>query len=410
MNILESIGQALDSVRTNKLRSSLTLLSIAIGVFAIIGTGGLVSSIDNAIIGELEKAGETTFMVKRLPAIQMGGGDWRKYRNRKPITYSQFKKLKRRLDNVKFVTAFSATAGVTVKSGNYETDPNITLFGGDDNFLETININISKGRNISNEDVEYNKNVAVIGNDVLIKVFPNINPIGKKVKIKNTKFTVVGVMETKGAIMGRSQDDRILVPLPIFLKYYADWWEEDLTISIKAFDKVSMLDAFDETIGQMRIIRNVKPWEENSFEIETNESIGEQFAGLTGFLDIFGNIVGFFSLVAAGVGIMNIMLVSVKERTREIGVRKAVGAKRNWILWQFIIESITLCILGGIFGIVLGLSVSAYFGTAMGLEISIPIVKIIFSIVVCSLTGVVFGAYPAWKASKLDPIEALRYE
>lgn len=409
MNIIESISQALDSVRMNKLRSSLTLLSIAIGVFAIIGTGGLVSSIDKAVVGEMEKAGETSFMIKRHPSI-MAGGNWRKYQKRKPITYSEFQKLKRRLEDVKFVTAFSVTSGVSVKSGNYETDPNITIFGGDENFLETININVAKGRAISSQDVEYNRNVAVIGNDVVIKTFPSVNPIGKRIKMKNNTFTVIGVMETKGAIMGRSQDDRVLIPLPIFLKYYADWWEEDLTISIKAFDKESMTTAFDESIGHMRVIRNVKPWEDNSFEIETNESVSEQFAGFTGFLSIFGNIVGFFSLVAAGVGIMNIMLVSVKERTREIGVRKAVGAKRRWILGQFIIESITLCILGGLIGIVLGLSVSAYFGSAMGLEITIPLTKIVFSIFVCTLTGVIFGAYPAWKAAKLDPIDALRYE
>ena len=410
MNIGESIIQAIDSVRMNKLRASLTLLSIAIGVFAIITAGGLVSSIDNAVMGEIQKAGATTFQIRRMPAIQMGGHDWMKYRNRKPITYSQYVKFKKQMTDVKLVSSFSVSNGNTIKSGIYETDPDVTMFGADENFFETVARDISQGRAFSIEDVEYNRNIAVIGNDIIVKVFPHVNPIGQKIKIKNMFFTVVGVLQTKGAIMGQSQDNWAVIPLPMFLKYYANFWEEDLYISVKAFDKQSMYYAFDEAIGIMRSIRNVKPWEENDFEIETNESIGDQFAGFTGFLTIFGSIVGAFSLIAAGIGIMNIMLVTVKERTREIGVRKAVGAKRSWIMWQFIIEAITLCILGGLIGIGLGMLMSAYFGTAMGLELGIPVKQIIISLGVCTAIGVVFGAYPAWKAAKLDPIDALRYE
>jgi putative ABC transport system permease protein len=410
MNIGESILQALDSVRMNKLRAFLTLLSIAIGVFAIITAGGLVSSIDNAVIGEIQKAGATSFQIRRMPAIQMGGHDWMKYSKRKPITYSQYIKFKKQMTDVKLVSSFTASQGFTIKSGVYETDPNVTMFGADENFLEAIARDISNGRAISPEDIEYNRNIALIGNDIVVKVFPHTNPIGQRIKIKNMVFEVVGVIKTKGAIMGQSQDNWVVIPLPMFLKYYANFWEEDLSITVKAFDKQSMYVAFDESIGLLRSIRNVKPWEENDFEIETNESIGDQFAGFTGFLSIFGSIVGAFSLIAAGIGIMNIMLVTVKERTREIGVRKAVGAKRSWILWQFIIESITLCILGGLIGIGFGLLVSAYFGSAMGLDLAIPISSIITSLIVCTLIGIVFGAYPAWKASKLDPIDALRYE
>jgi putative ABC transport system permease protein len=410
MNIWESILQALDSVRMNQLRASLTLISIAIGVFAIITAGGLVSSIENAVMGEIQKAGVTTFQIRRMPAIRMGPGDWRKYRKRKPITYSQFQDFKRDMTGVKLVTSFTATQGIIVKCGNFETDPDVVLFGGDEHFFESINVDIAWGRALSAEDVELNRNVAVIGNDIVVKVFPSIDPIGQRIKIKNMLFTVIGVMEIKGAIMGQSQDNRVVIPLPMFLKYYANFWEEDLSISVKAFDKQSMYYAFDEAIGIMRNIRNVKPWEENDFEIETNEAIGEQFAGFTGFLTIFSSIVGAFALIAAGIGIMNIMLVTVKERTREIGIRKAVGAKSRWILWQFIIESITLCILGGLLGIGIGMIASAFFGAQMGLSLAIPLGAIITSLVVCTLIGVVFGAYPAWKAAKLDPINALHYE
>jgi len=160
----------------------------------------------------------------------------------------------------------------------------------------------------------------------------------------------------------------------------------------------------------MRLVRNLKPWEENDFEIETNESIKEQFSGLTKYLQWFGFISGGIALIAAGVGIMNIMLVSVKERTREIGVRKAVGAKRRWIMYQFIIEAITLCQVGGAIGIVVGVIAGGAFGLLIGGTFSIPVGWVVFSVIICTMLGVIFGAYPAWKAAKLDPIEALRYE
>ncbi len=410
MNISESIWLALDSVRMNKLRAFLTLLSIAIGVFAIIGAGGLVSSIDNAITGEINKAGATSFTIGRMPLIQTGNRHWRKYSKRKPISYSQFKKLKKTLAGVKFVTANSFNQGVRVKSKYYETDPDVLMVGGDENFIESTNYTIAKGRNLSSEDISLNKNVALIGNDVLKKAFPGINPVGQKIKIKNHHFIVVGVLAEKGAIMGQSQDNRVIIPIKQFLKYYSSFWNESLKITVKAINKTLMFEAYDEAIGIMRSIRNVKPWEENNFEIETNESVGEQFASFTQYINIFGMIVGFISLIAAGVGIMNIMLVTVKERTREIGVRKAMGAKRRWILYQFIIEAVTLCILGGLIGIGFGLLASAYFGNAMGLNLTIPTNLIIISLLICTFIGSVFGAYPAWKASKLDPIDALRYE
>lgn len=410
MNIAESIKMAFDSIRVNKLRASLTLLSISIGVFAIIGAGSLVESVNATVAGEMEALGETTFYVFKEPKIRMGAHGWRKYARRKAISYSQYQDLKKRLTLVSMVSGFSTSAGNTIESGNLETNPDVNLLGVDEDYFVLENRNYSEGRGITATDIRMNRNVAVIGNDVVVKVFPNVNPIGKKIRIKNQQYEVIGVLEAKGAMLGQSQDNIAIIPISHFLRYFASFWEESLQIALRATSREDLPMAVDETIGVLRGIRNVKPGEDNDFEIETNESIKEQFSGLTQYLQIFGLISGGIALIAAGVGIMNIMLVSVKERTREIGIRKAVGAKRSWILFQFIIETITLCQVGGFVGIIMGVGAGALFGMAVGVNLGIPFDWIAVSIGICTLLGLLFGAYPAWKASKLDPIEALRYE
>lgn len=409
MNILESIYLALDSVRANKLRVTLTLLSISIGVFAIIAAGSLATSINSAITVELESLGENSFLIYKMPHINFGK-DFRKYRKRKPITYTQYKDLKDDMLLASLVSCQSASSGFVIEAGNYETDPDVSLIGSDENFFILNNVNVIDGRPFTAEDVTFNHNVAVIGNDIVVKLFPGSSPIGKKINIKNQQFTVIGTLEEKGALIGQSQDNRIIIPITQFLKYYASQWEESLTIIVKSHNNETLVPAIDEAIGILRSARNIKPWEENSFELDTNESITQQFASLTGFLFLFGPLSGIIALFAAGIGIMNIMLVSVKERTKEIGIRKAVGAKRIWIVIQFLVETITLCQLGGLIGMLMGLIAGAGLGSLLGVSLVIPVFYIVGSIIICTLIGIIFGSYPAWKAAKLDPIDALRYE
>jgi len=409
MNVIESIILAFDSVRVNKLRAILTLLSIAIGVFAIVGAGTLVQSINNAVTGEMAALGENMFSIFRVPRIQTGH-TWRKYSQRKPITYSQYMDFKNNLDIAKAVSSQSTSSGYTVQYGNQATDPDVTLIGTDENHLMITNTNLTAGRPITAQDIELNRKVALIGNDIVVKVFANITPIGKKIKIGNNYFTVIGILEEKGAILGQSQDNKVIIPISQFLRYYANMWDESLDISIMAHSQIALQPTIDEAIGQMRAIRNVKPWQDNDFELETNESISDQFASLTGYLSYFGLFSGAIALIAAGVGIMNIMLVSVKERTREIGIRKAVGAKRFWILLQFIIETITLCQIGGFIGIGLGVLGGLMLANSINISLTFPIDWVVISIVICTILGVVSGSYPAWKAATLDPIDALRYE
>lgn len=413
MNIIESIVMAFTSVKENKIRAALTLLSIAIGVFAIVGAGTLVSSINGAVTSELESMGETTFFISRMPSMQMGHGAWRKYMRRKHITYKQVKELRSALNSLGVtdrVSGVGSTSGLSVKCGNNSTNTDVSLVGADEVYFGNFNINVGEGRTFIANDITFNNNVAIIGNDVRTKLFPDADPIGKSVTVKNQTYEVIGVLEIKGAFMGQSQDNQIIVPVTHYLRYFADEWDMSLTLSVKAESKDVLQATIDETIGQMRNIRNQKPWEENSFEVETNESLADQFGSFTKYLTYFGFISGFIALIAAGVGIMNIMLVSVKERTREIGVRKAVGAKRRWILTQFMIETITLCQIGGLIGITIGVGGAGLLGMAISIKMTFPTDWIIFSIVICTILGLLSGVYPAWKAAKLDPIEALRYE
>lgn len=410
MNISESVKLALDSIAVNKLRAFLTLLSIAIGVFAIIGAGSLVSSINGTVDTELDALGENTFFIYKTPKIQMGDKAWRKYRKRKAITFSQYRELKERLTDVDLVSAQAFSQGFLVKANGKETNPDVTLIGIDEEYYQINNRKISDGRQITFSDIESNRNVAVIGNDIVVKCFPDGKAIGNDITINNQKYNVIGVLDVKGAMFGQSQDNMVLIPLNNFLTYFSDEWSESLTLTIKANKKDDLPVTIDEATGVLRSIRNDKPGEENSFEIESNEAIREQFQSFTIYLYYFGFICGGIALIAAGVGIMNIMLVSVKERTREIGIRKAIGAKRRWIMMQFLIETITLCQVGGAIGILMGVGAGSLFSLLLNLSITLPWNWIIFSLVICTLLGIVFGMYPAGKAAKLDPIEALRYE
>lgn len=410
MNILESIIIALRSILVHKLRAFLTLLSISIGVFAIVLSGTLITSLNNAITGEMASLGRNTIYITKMPMIQMGPGSWRKYASRRPLNYSLYKDFCKEMTFADAVSAYSTSSGFIIQSGDRQTDPNVGLIGADEGFFVTFNYSVDLGRPLTRQDIDLKRNVAVIGNDIVVKVFPGINPIGRTIRVKNHSYEVVGVLSQRGAMLGQSQDNNVMIPLTQFLKYYAEWWEESLTICVKAVSTEQIPATMDEAIGQLRILRNVKPWEENNFEVNTNDSIAEQFSGLTDFLKIFGIVAGSLALLAAGIGIMNIMLVTVKERTREIGVRKAVGAKRSWILYQFIIEAVTLSQIGGLIGIFFGVIAGGALGSSISISISIPFFSIVLSILICTALGVVFGGYPAWKAAQLDPIECLRYE
>lgn len=411
MNFSESILIALDSVRGNKLRTFLTLLSVTIGVFAIIAAGAITNSVEESISAQINAMGEGTLFIQRDPAIQTGHGSSRRIRQRKDITYKQYKQLQSKLtDAAEYVTAMGSINGKTVKANGVSSDPDVLVYGCEENTIFAFNRNIVEGRNIIEADIMFGRKVAIIGNDIITKLFKETKPLGKTISIDGQSYEIIGILNSMGSMMGQSMDNMVFIPLNAFITYHGGDFFRSLILFVHARNKGEFDEMMSEAINQFRAIRNLKPWEENDFEIQSNESLSDTFKSFTQYLTYFGVISGIISLIAAGIGIMNIMLVSVKERTREIGVRKALGARRAWIMYQFIIETITLCQVGAVFGIVLGIGGGYIITNLINIGMFIPINWIIFAIVICTLLGIVSGAYPAWKAAKLDPIEALRYE
>lgn len=415
MNIGESIVIALDAVRAHKLRSSLTLLSIGIGVFAIIASSGITGTLSNALNVQLADLGEHSLLIQRTPSMTFGG-NWRKYMRRKPITPELAREFRNRLTLTNLVSVSNTLPAITIKHGELSTNPDVTLIGIDELYFAVNAVELESGRAFVEQDLLVNARNAIIGTDILQALFPNGNALGKSITIRNQEFTVVGILKKRGGVMGKSQDNRVLIPLSVFVTYYTWQWDTSVDISVKASSRDALEATADEAIGVMRMIRGVLPGKENDFEIDSNEALTAQFGGLTSAIGVVAWISGLGALLAAGIGIMNMMLVSVKERTREIGVRKALGARRSWIVRQFLIEALTLCQLGGITGMVGGLGTTWILGEVVqssampSLVIAWPWGAVIFSIVACTLVGLGFGLYPAWQAARLDPIEALRYE
>lgn len=408
---LDIIYQAFDSIRNQKLRAFFTLLSITIGVFAITFSGSLVNSIDSTVNKQIESLGRYSFFITRMPAIQMGGHDWWKYRNRPEITFRQYLNLQERTQDYAIVSGSAKSFGFKIKSGNLETDADVVVAGVDQNYFTISDVEILNGRPFLQNDIEYSNNFAIIGRDVIVKLFPKDNDvIGKSIKINNKSYTVIGTIKPKGALLGQSQDNVVLIPISSYLTYLSSEWEQDLTLIVRTDDPISFTYILDETIGQMRIVRNLKPWQENNFEVQTNESLSDQFSSLTGYLTYFGVFSGLIALIAAGVGIANIMLITIKERTREIGIRKAVGAKKRWILVQFISETIVLTMIGGIMGILLGVLSGGMLGIALGTNFTISTKWVVISLIISLFLGLLSGVLPAMRAASLDPVDALRYE
>lgn len=415
MNIVESMSLALDAVRAQKLRSSLTLLSVGLGVFALISSSSITSTLDQAVKTQLADLGEHSFLIQRTPTFSFGG-NWRKYMRRKPLTYPLSQEFKRRLTTTNLVSVSNTSPGMIIKSGLQSTDPDVSLIGIDDLYTAVNAVTLAEGRSVAEQDVALGKNVAIVGLDVVAKLFPRGDAIGKTITIKNQSFLIVGILQKRGGVLGQSQDNRVLIPITTFVKYYTWEWDTSVDISVKAYSGDALPATVDEAIGILRGLRGVRPGDENDFELDTNDALSSQFGGLSMMILIVAWGSGLGALIAAGIGIMNIMLVSVKERTREIGVRKALGARRSWILRQFLIEAVTLCQLGALAGVIsgvsLGLVTTLMLSTSNGasMTFSMPWTSIIFSVIACTVIGLVSGLYPAYRAASLDPIEALRYE
>lgn len=311
----ESFRMAIEAIRANKLRSTLTLLGITIGVFSVIGVMTAIRTMEVSIESGLNIFGSNTFNIQKYPAIQMGGHTRNKYRNRKNITYDNFTKLKERATLPLMVSANDVTAGMPVKYKDNETKRNIAIVGGDEGTLRLYNTNIAEGRNLISQDVEFHRNIVVLGMDAVDQLFPFEDPVGKEISIGGLKYSVIGYTEKVGEMFGQSQDNYVLIPLTVFLQRYSSFWRS-LDIAVEApsaelYDKTQ-----DEVIGILRMIRGVPPGEENDFEVITNDQLIATFGQFTSGVKLFAFAISIIALLVAGIGIMNIMLVSVTERIK----------------------------------------------------------------------------------------------
>ena len=408
MNINQLFNIAVQSIINNKLRTSLTILGVVVGIFSIIVIMTIITMLQSSIENGLSMLSKNTFQIQKHEP--MGGpGHNRSDRNKKDITIDEAYRLKELLTKAQYVGAEQWQFGKVVKFGNLETNPNISVAGATVDAMRTNDWNVDYGRDLRENDILYSANVCLLGPEVVDKVFPNMNPVGQTVRVDNKPLKVIGVLQKQPAMFGESRDNYIIMPITTWQSTYGKY-NNSVNITVTAPDKESYNDVIEAAIGHFRKIRKVPVGEPDDFYIFSNESMITQVNDITGPIKIGALAVSLVALLAAGVGIMNIMLVSVTERTKEIGIRKAIGARSSSILLQFLFEAIILCLLGGILGIAMGIGIGNFAGSFLNAEMAIPYEWVIIGITMCVIVGLIFGTYPAYKAANLDPIEALRYE
>ena len=401
---------ALTALSAHKLRSALTLLGVLIGVFSIIVVMTAMRVLKNNIESGLSRLGTQTFAVQRVPDTVFGdSADWQKYWRRQYLTLEQSEKVAAK-------ATLAASVGI---EGNFwrgqistryaKTAPASMLYGETPGSFPARNWEIDEGRALMDNDVDDSRNVCVLGSALAKSAFPFGSAIGEDIKINGYKYQVIGVLAPNGNSLGGRQDNFAIIPITTALNRYGRWWD-DLTILVEAADAGSYDDCMEQVRGILRSVRKVPPGTEDDFEIVSNDSLIEQFRSFSRTGSIAVAVVSSIALLAAGIGIMNIMLVSVTERTREIGVRRAIGAKKRNIMMQFVMEAVVLCQIGGVVGIVLGIAGGNILAWTMKAPPAIPLDGIVMGLFICSAVGVVFGTYPAYKAANMDPIESLRYE
>jgi len=409
MLLRETITQAIYSLTVNKLRSWLTIMGVAVGVFSIIAVMTALDAVDKSVESGLTSLGANTFQIQKTPATVFGSGHKRNiYANRKDITYPQAllfrKSMEAHARNIGFTISSQANLA---KYANRTTNPDVILTGGDENFSASNGYNVVMGRNLSQNDIKSARNSAVLGSELAATLFPSgENPQNKFIKVNGEVYTVTGVFGKKGAAFGQSQDNFILILITRYLDHINE--KSSLSITVEALSRKEYPIAIDQAIGAMRLARGLTVKDVNDFEIRTNESLIDSFRDIQRAISTGAFIISFMALLTAGVGIMNIMLVSVTERTREIGIRKSIGAPKRSILRQFLFESLFLSLAGGMIGIMVGTAAGNLVALNFNLPPIFPWVWITVSMIVCSTIGMTFGLFPAWKAANLDPVEALR--
>lgn len=414
IDMRENLKMALNAVFANKLRSFLTLVGVVAGVASIIAVMTGIAVIQGKMEADMSQLGSGTFQVQKWPAIGGPGQNWRKIRQRKPLTIEQANAIRERIRDAELVGAELWEQGSVLQHEEEKTNPNVSLAGGTPEFQINNNQLVGVGRFISEEDVKVGRNVIVIGTTIAKKLFPFKDPIDQIVKINGHKYTVIGIYEEMGASASGSGDNSACIPISAFVDQFGlkdnQGMPRSVNITVKARAGANVENVMEEVRGLLRQVRGVKPLDEDDFDMYSNDTMIRAFGEMTVIIKLVAIVMGGIALIVAGIGIMNIMLVSVTERTKEIGIRKAIGAKRKDIMQQFLIEAIVLCEIGGAIGIMVGMAIGNIVSILMSVPVKLPLDWAIIGLLFCSGIGIAFGIWPASKASKLDPIESLRFE
>jgi putative ABC transport system permease protein len=404
----ESFLMAVAAIKANKLRSALTLLGIVVGVFSIIAVTTAMRVMQDSIESRLNSLGSNTFEITKFPVFHAGGpGWWVKYWNRKDLTYEDVVKLKSRANLASSVGAMADKDGLIATHSQQTTNPNVDFQGVTPDMFSAQNKPIGEGRAITQSDIDISSLVCVIDPVMARTLFPHSDPLGHDVKIDGIGYRIVGLIKDQGNVLGGG-NPYMMVPITTFFARYGK--QRSLDIYVQALSQQDFSTCEEQVQGILRAIRSVPPGKPDDFEMISNAALIDQFNHITFYIRVGAIVVSAIALLAAGVGIMNIMLVGVTERTREIGVRKSIGATKRNILTQFLLEAIVLCEVGGIVGVLAGLLGGNLAALAMHMKAAFPLDWAVIGLIVCSLVGVIFGVYPAYKAASVDPIESLRYE
>lgn len=406
---IDNLKISINSIKSNLLRTILTVLIIAIGIMALVGILTAVDSIKNTISGEFQSMGANTFMIRKDDSRRRGGNR-RKVENRS-ITYEEAVRFKEEFYFPARVSIHVYGTGMaTLKHKDEKTDPNISVIGVDDNYIITSGREINKGRNFNSAEILSGENIIIIGSELCANLFSESeNPLEQYVFVGNIRYRVVGVLSEKGTSFGGNEDKVCYIPLNNARQNFSIS-ENSFIISVMPDDPALLDFAVGEAEGVFRTIRKLTVYDENNFSIRKADSLANMLIENISVVTIGATIIGLITLLGASIGLMNIMLVSVSERTREIGVRKALGAKSKTIKQQFLFESVFIGQIGGLVGIILGIIAGNMISLLTGGEFIVPWIWVILGVLLCFVVGVASGYLPAVKASRLDPIVALRYE
>jgi putative ABC transport system permease protein len=411
MDLVENVKEGLRSIKANMLRSVLTALIVAIGITSLVGILTAIDGIEYSISESLSSLGANTFDI-RSRFNRGNNRDGLKEKNYSPLLLAEAQKF---IDEYSYPATISLSARLTIlaeiKHGSEKTNPNVNVTGVNEDYMPIKGLNIGSGRNFSRFEIQYGSKVAVIGFQLAKTLYgENKNPIGTEISFKGTQFKVIGTMAEKGELSENNFDNMVLIPI-IVANQLASGQGLNYRLTVGIQDPEQMDYAMGEATGLMRKIRDDDVGNENSFDLEKSESLAQNLESITSGLRFGGFGVGFITLLGASIALMNIMLVSVTERTREVGVRKALGATPLRIRQQFVIEAIVVCVLGGIGGIILGILIGNLISRAIGIDtFVVPWLWMMVGMGICIMVGLFSGWYPASKASKLDPIESLRFE